>query len=126
MKLKTTRISVCIWSEDYQKLADWYEKVLGFKVRRTLNLPDDTVVDFDFGESYFSIGKHSEVHGKSRDPYRIMINFDVESVTEVYNQLKDKDVTIIAKPFESPEGGYYCFTIQDPEGNILQFFSDEK
>ena len=71
MKLKSTLISIGIWSENHEALAAWYENVLGFKVRKRLNLPNDTGVDFDFGNSYFFIGKHDQVHGKSRDPYRL-------------------------------------------------------
>lgn len=125
MKLKNSIISVSIWSEDYEKLAKWYEDVLGFKVRERLTLPDDTGVDFQFGDVYFYVGKHNKVKGKSRDPYRIMVHFNVDSVTEIYNELVKKNVTIIAPPFEGPPGGFWCTTIADPEGNILQFFGDK-
>lgn len=125
MKLKDKKVSVGIWSSNYEKLAQWYETVLGFTVRSHLNLPNDTVIDFDFGDTYFFVGKHSKVKGKSKDPYRMMVGFNVDSVSKAYNEIKDKDVTFVAKPFESPEGGYYCMTIQDPEGNILQFFGGE-
>ena len=125
MKLKNKEISVGIWSEDYEKLAKWYEDVLGFTVKSRLNLPNDTVIDFDFGDTYFFIGKHDKVKGKNKDPHRIMIGFNVDSVAEAYNEIKDKDVTFVAKPFEAPAGGYWCMTIQDPEGNIIQFFGDK-
>lgn len=122
MKLKDKNLSVGIWSENYSKLADWYEKVLGFTVRERLSLPNDTVVDFAFGDNYFFIGKHSKVKGKSKDPYRVMVGFNVKSVSKTYKELKKKKVKFIAKPFEGPSGGYWCMTIQDPEENILQFF----
>jgi len=122
MKLKNRKISVGIWSGNYQKLADWYEKILGFKGRGRLNLPNDTVVDFDFGNTYFFVGKHDKVKGRSKDPFRMMVGFNVTSVSKAYSEIKDKNIAFIAKPFEAPEGGYWCMTIQDPEGNILQFF----
>ncbi|PIY69159.1 hypothetical protein COY90_02120 [Candidatus Roizmanbacteria bacterium CG_4_10_14_0_8_um_filter_39_9] len=122
MKLINKHISICLWSDDYEKLAGWYEEVLGFKVGRRLTFPDDTGVDFDFAPTYFYVGKHDKVSGKNKDPYRIMIGFNVESISEAYEELKVKDVTWIAKPFEGPPGGFWCMTIQDPEGNILQFF----
>ena len=125
MKLKDNIISICIWSDDYEKLAKWYEDVLGFSVSQRLTYPDDTGVDFNFAPSYFYVGKHDKVHGKSKDPYRIMINLNVDSISEVYNELKDKNVEIIAEPFEGPPGGFWCMTIADPEGNILQFFGDK-
>lgn len=30
MKLKNKDISVCIWSDNYEKLAKWYEDALGY------------------------------------------------------------------------------------------------
>ena len=125
MKLKNKIISVCIWSDNYGKLAKWYEDVLDFPVRERLTYPDDTGVDFDFGDTNFYVGKHSEVNGKSKDPYRIMVGFNVSSVTKTYEELKRKKVKIIAKPFEGPPGGFWCMTIADPEGNILQFFGQK-
>jgi len=125
MKLKDLTISICLWSDDYENLAKWYEDVLGFPVAQRLTLPDDTGVDFAFQPAYFYVGKHDKVQGKSKDPYRVMINFNVESVQEVYKELKDKKVTIIAKPFEGPPGGFWCMTVADPEGNILQFLGDK-
>ncbi len=122
MKLSDKHISVCLWSDNYEKLAKWYEDVLGFKVATRLTLPDDTGVDFDFAPTYFYVGKHDKVHGKNKDPYRMMFGFNVESISEAYKELKDKNITWIALPFEGPPGGFWCMTIADPEGNILQFF----
>ena len=125
MKLSNKHISVCLWSENYEKLARWYEDTLGFKVNRRLTLPDDTGVDFDFLPTYFYVGKHDKVKGKSKDPYRIMVGLNVDSVTKAYEELKNKDVTFIAKPFAGPPGGFWCMTIADPEGNIIQFFGQK-
>ncbi len=125
MKLKDTNLSVCLWSEDYEKLAKWYEEVLGFRVKRKLTLPDDTGVDFDFGSNYFYVGKHDKVKGENKDKYRLMSGFNVESVTKVYEEIKTKNVKVIAPPFEGPPGGFWCMTIEDPDGNLLQFFGDK-
>ncbi len=125
MKLKDKHITVCIWSDNYEKLADWYEKVLNFPVRERLNYPDDTGVDFQFGKNYLYIGRHDKVKGKSKDPYRVMTGFNVKSISKTYEELKKKKIKFIAKPFLSPPGDCWCMTIQDPEGNILQFFGNE-
>ncbi len=125
MKLLDKKISVIIYSEDYEKLVSWYEQTLGFVVRERLTLQNDTCTGFDFGDTYFSIGKHDKVHGVNLDPHRIMIGFNVESVTQAYEELKDKQVAFVALPFESPQGGFWCMTIQDPEQNILQFFGNK-
>ncbi|MCL4360311.1 VOC family protein [Patescibacteria group bacterium] len=123
--LKNTNLSVCIWSDNYKALAGWYRDTLDLPVREELTLPSDTGIDFDFGGNYFSVGRHDKVHGKNKDPYRIMIGFEVESVAKTYAELQKKGVTVIAAPFEGPPGGFWCMTIADPEGNILQFFGDK-
>jgi predicted enzyme related to lactoylglutathione lyase len=125
MKLKDSNLCVGVWTEHYEELIDWYKTVLGFTVKSKTELPDDTCTDFAFGDNYFFIGKHDRVKGKSRDPYRIMIGFNVESVTRAYKELPLEKVTVIAPPFEAPPGGFWCMTIADPEGNILQFFGDK-
>lgn len=124
MKLKNKAISVGIWSEDYKTLAKWYEDVLGFTIREQAELPNDSYIAFDFGENWFWIGKHDKVNGKNKDPYRIMIEFYVESVMETFGELQKKTkLDVIAEPFAEPTGtGNWCMTIADPEGNILQFY----
>jgi len=89
MKLSNNSLGVIIWSGNYKKLAKWYQKVIGFKVKSTQDIPGDTYV---------------------------------ASVTDVFNELKPKGVKFIAEPIESPEGGYWVTTLQDPEGNLFQFF----
>ncbi len=126
MKLKDKHLSVGIWSENYEALANWYENVLGFSPKEKMELPNDTYISFDFGSNdFFFIGKHNKIKGKSKDPYRIMIGFHVKSVTSIYMELKNKKVTFVALPFQSPTGDFWCMTIQDPEGNMLQFMGDK-
>lgn len=123
--LKDKHISVAIWSDNYEKLAKWYKDILGVPVREKLTLPNDTGWDFDFGKNFLYIGRHNKVHGNSKDPYRVMIGFQVKSISKTYEVLKKKNVRFIAKPFEGPPGGFWCMTIADPEGNILQFFGNK-
>lgn len=52
MQLRIKALSVGIWSENYKKLAKWYEKVLGLKVKEKMELPNDTYVAFDMGENH--------------------------------------------------------------------------
>ncbi len=123
MKLSKNAISVGIWSEDYKTLAKWYTDVLGFQVAEQAELSNDSYIAFKLDDNWFWVGKHDQVHGNNKDPYRIMIEFYVESVLETFNELKEKGVTMIAEPFAEPTGtGNWCMTIADPEGNILQFY----
>lgn len=123
MKLLNKGVSVGIWSEDYKKLARWYIDVLGFTIAEQADLPNDSFVAFKFNDSYVWIGKHDKVIGHNKDPYRIMVEWYVESVMDTFHELKEKGVTIIAEPFAEPVNQEnWCMTIADPEGNILQFY----
>jgi len=122
MLLGTKKFSIIIFSDNHKKLAEWYEKTLELKINDHIDMPHEHFIGFDFGGLFFSIGHHGKVKGKSKDPYRMMIGFDVRSVNKTYEKLVKKGVYFIAKPFEAPPGGYWCMTATDPEGNILQFF----
>lgn len=123
MKISKNAISVGVWSADYKKLAQWYIDVLGFTPAESAELDNDSYVAFAWGDNYFWVGKHDKVEGVNKDPYRIMIEWYVESVMETYEELKAKGVKIIAEPFAEPTGGgNWCMTVADPEENILQFY----
>ena len=112
--------AVLIWSEDYKALATWYKEKFGFKEIEELTHPDDTGIGLEVGEVYFWVGKHSKVKGKNKDPYRIMINFSVDSVNKGYKRLLSKGVECIARPFKAPTFDSYFATFKDLDGNIVQ------
>jgi predicted enzyme related to lactoylglutathione lyase len=111
-----------IWSENFKNLANWYKNVLGLKVVEELDHPKDTGVLLEFPEKgcWLWVGQHSRVHGKNKDPYRLMINLDTDSVEKTYQFLIKKKVRIIAKPFKAPTFDKYFCTFSDPEGNTVQ------
>ncbi len=39
---------ITLWSEDYNKLAKWYEETLGFKRTGELDISNDTGIIFEF------------------------------------------------------------------------------
>jgi len=69
--------------------------MLGAGVIEEINHPDDTGVGLSIGESYLWVGKHPKVKGKNKDPYRIMFNISVDSVTDSYKELKEKGVKFL-------------------------------
>jgi len=112
--------AVLIWSENYKKLAEWYEKKLGLTVLEMLDHPDDTGVGFQVGNVYLWIGQHSEVKGKNNDIHRHMFNFVVDSVSQSYDELKKKGVVFFAKPFKAPTMDSYFATFYDLDNNLVQ------
>ena len=65
-----------------------------------------------------SISVHENVIDVAQDPYRIMINLEVDSITDVYDDLLAKGVKFIREPEDESWGVVASFF--DPDGNILQ------
>jgi predicted enzyme related to lactoylglutathione lyase len=116
--------SVLIWSEKWRELANWYRDVLELPVESELNLPDDTGVNFKLGDTYIWIGFHDQVQGSSKDKFRIMVCFEVDSVSATYKALTAKGVRFIQESRLAPPQTFYVATALDPEDNIIQFESD--
>ncbi len=124
--MKITEISsVLLWSENYEALANWYREKLGLGTIEEINHPNDTGIGLSVGSSYLWIGKHSEVKGKSKDPYRIMFNIAVDSVDQACDELKAKGVEFIAEPFKAFTFDSWFATFKDLDGNIVQFIGNK-
>lgn len=117
--------AVLLWSEDYLALTNWYKEKLKLNEIEELTHPDDTGFGLAVGDSYLWIGKHSEVKGKNKDPFRIMFNISVDSVNENYEQLKNNGVEFIAAPFKAPTFDSYFATFKDLDGNIVQLIGNK-
>ena len=117
--------AVLIWSEDYKKLAQWYQDILDLEIVEELNHPNDTGILFEIGGVYLWVGKHDKVKGKSKDFHRIMINIRVDSVRKAYEHLKSKKVKFLARPFKAPTSETYFATSYDLDDNILQIIGSK-
>ena len=106
---------VIIWTGDLERLSAFYRETLGLAPHSVR--PD--FVAFRWGDMRFSIGLHSEVEGSSAEPNRIMVNFEVEDIHEVYAALEAKGVSFRRPPEREHWGGWVC-TFSDPDGNVLQ------
>lgn len=115
---------LAIWSENPHKLAKWYQDTFDLMETLRLDEPDDTGVGFEFGELLLWFGFHSEVHGKNKDPFRMILEFKVKDLKEIYQRLKKVKATIIRQPSYANSIKCWIITAHDPEGNTIQFFSD--
>ena len=129
---KITSYKILIWSENPDELQKFYKDVLELEPSIKLELPDDYGYGFRISDNLgIWIGKHSEIKGKNKDPFRFIVNLYVEDVFPWYEKLKNrKDVVIVSAPFKTPpskpEDPRYVFTFSDPEGNCLQFMNPSK
>ncbi len=108
--------SVMIGTKQLKTLAAFYEKVLG--------KPADYVDDkngfygWKVGSSYMSLLDHSEMQGKTKDPGRVMLNFETSQVKEEFDRIKGFGAAVIRAPYEM--GGGWIATLADPDGNYFQ------
>jgi predicted enzyme related to lactoylglutathione lyase len=109
--------SVLIWTEDVNRLLPFYRDVLGLKPE--MEAEGFVIFQASTG-AQLALGAHSEVEGRSRDPYRVMVDFQVDDCQATYERLSKQGVEFMRAP--SKEDGVIIATLRDPDGNVLQLF----
>jgi predicted enzyme related to lactoylglutathione lyase len=111
--------SVMIGTTQPKVLVAFYEKVLG----KPADMSDEENGFFGWqvGTAFLSILAHSEMVGRSKDPGRIMLNFETPQVKEEFERIKALGGTVIKDPYEM--GGGWIATLADPDGNYFQLIS---
>jgi len=108
--------SVMIGTKQLKVLAVFYEKVLG----KPADMVDEEYGFYGWqaGASYLSILDHSEMLGRTKDPGRLMLNFETTQVKQEFERIKALGGVVIKVPYEM-EGGWIA-TLADPDGNYFQ------
>lgn len=111
--------SIMIGTKQPQVLAAFYEKVFG----KPAGMVDEEngFYGWEAGAAYLSILDHSEMVGRTRDPGRIMFNFETPQVKEEFERIKALGGVVIKEPYEM--GGGWIATLADPDGNYFQLVS---
>ena len=104
-----------IWTNDLVRMQLFYENILKLKPHSVR----DNFIAYRWRDLRFSIGLHSEVNGSSKEPFRIMLNFDVPNIKEVTDLLKSNGVSFLRDPEKEHWGGWVS-TFLDPDGNTIQ------
>lgn len=111
--------SVMVCTKQTKVVAAFYEKVIG----KPADMVDSEHGFFGWqvGTAYFSVLDHSEMVGRTKDPGRVMLNFETLQVKEEFERIKALGVTVIREPYEM--GGGWVATLADPDGNYFQLVS---
>ena len=108
--------SVMIGTKQLKALADFYEKVFGKPADMIDN--ENGFFGWQVGNTNFSILEHSEMGGNTKDPGRVMFNFETAEVKEEFERIRSAGAQVIREPYEM--GGGWIATLADPEGNYFQ------
>ena len=106
---------VIIWTGDLPRLKEFYCETLGMEPHSVR----PHFVSFKWGGLRFAIGSHDRVSGRAADPYRVMVNFDVDDIHELHDALSGKGVEFIREPEKEHWGGWVA-SFLDPDGNVVQ------
>jgi len=110
--------SIMLGTSQPQVLGEFYEKVLG----RPADMSEEGGwYMWQVGNCSLSIGEHSEVNGQSKEPARIILNFETKLVKEEFDRLKNAGITVIKEPYEM--GGGWIATLADSDGNFIQLMT---
>ncbi len=111
--------SIMIGTKQLKVMAAFYEKLLG----KPAGYVDEKAgfYGWQVGATYLSLLDHSEMQGKTKDPGRLMINFETTQVKEEFARIKGLGAGVIREPYEM--GGGWIATLADPDGNYFQLVS---
>ena len=110
-----TGVLIHTTADRHRAMRDFYVEVLGLSPRSDRH----GFVNFEFGDRRLTISLHDSVHGPTREPVRIMINFEVDDIEGTFERLVGHGAPAIRPPSEEPWGGLVA-TSADPDGNVIQ------
>lgn len=100
-----------------KQMAAFYEKVFG----KSADMVEGEWHGWQVGSCFFSVGTHSEVKGKAKEPQRILFNLETKQVKEEFERIKGVGATVVKEPYEM--GGLWIATFADPDGNYFQLMT---
>lgn len=122
--------SIMIGTSQLKVMAEFYEKVFS----RPADMVAGDFYGWSVGNTFISVGAHSEVKDKSKDPSRIIINFETTEVKSEFDRIKALGAQVVKEPYGmTQEGGLsdapdamWIATLADPDGNYFQLMTPWK
>ncbi len=111
--------SIMIGTKQLKALSTFYEKVIG--------KPPDVVdskngfVGWQVGGCFVGVLEHSAMGGSTKDPGRVMLDFETTQVQEEFERVKAAGAVVVRAPYEL-DGGWIA-TLADPDGNYFQLMT---
>jgi predicted enzyme related to lactoylglutathione lyase len=111
--------SIMVGTKQVEALTSFYEKVIGRPPDMTSG--ENGFYGWQVGSASFSILDHSEMDGNTKDPGRLMFNFETTQVKEEFERIKAIGAGVVREP--SDMGDAWLATLSDPDGNYFQLVS---
>jgi predicted enzyme related to lactoylglutathione lyase len=111
--------SILIGTDNPQRLIEYYTRVFGDPSQS-----DEGYSTWQIGDGWVSVGAHSEVHGKSGQPGRIIWNLESEDVRADFERMVAAGAIVVREPYnfeEYPDS--WIATLADPDDNYFQLMS---
>jgi len=109
--------SIMIGSRQAKEMAEFYKKVFD----KEPDMEDGGWYGWSVGNTFLTIGEHSEVKERAQEPQRIIFNFETNEVKEEFERIKGVGATVVKEPYEM--GGAWIATLADPDGNYFQLMT---
>lgn len=106
-----------IGSRQAKEMAEFYKKVFD----KEPDMEDGGWYGWSVGNTFLTIGEHSEVKERAQEPQRIIFNFETNEVKEEFERIKGVGATVVKEPYEM--GGAWIATLADPDGNYFQLMT---
>lgn len=110
--------SIMLNTQNLEKLSSFYSKVF----EKEPDMKDEGYAGFLVGSAFFSLGFHDKIQGESKDPDRVLFNFETKDVKEEYERVsKIEGIKTVKEPYSMGEDGqFWIATLADPDGNLFQ------
>ena len=111
--------NILIGTDNPQRLVEYYTRLFGEPAYK-----DESYSSWQVGSGTVSVGAHSEVHGKSAQPGRIIWNIETDDVQGVFAKMKAAGAIVIREPYsfdQFPDS--WIATLADPDDNYFQLMT---
>ncbi len=114
--------SILIGSENAERLAEYYTKLLGAPA-----FSDGGYTAWQIGSGWVTVGPHSEVKGSNDAPGRLIWNIESKDVKGDFERMKAAGAIVVREPYDfdmdGQESTALIATLADPDGNYFQLTS---
>ena len=111
--------SILIGSEDPDRLAEYYARLLGKPVWE-----EGGYSTWQIGSGSITVVPHDQVKGKNAHPGRLIWNIETADVKGEFERLRAAGATVVREPYQPAEGqDLWVATLSDPDDNYFQLVS---